>query len=108
MPMQDMGREFALPGFDQEQGNRAGGMNGKTAYPGINTGVAPLTAVGVSGMGAQGADTLDDSGKPAKGGPNIAGYQRVEVADSRRQAERPLHGMAKRGSQSYSRATTVS
>ena len=95
MPMQNSGREFALPCLDQEQGDRAGGMNGKAADPGINTGVAPLAAVDVSGMGAQGADTLDDRGQPAKGSPNITGYQRVEVAAIRGQAERPLHGIEK-------------
>lgn len=78
--MQDAGREHALPCLDQEQGDRAGGMNGEAANPGINKGVAPLAAVGASGMGAQGADALDNRGKSAKGGPNIAGYQRVEVA----------------------------
>ena len=78
MAMQDTGGKFALPGLDQEQGNRAGGMNGKAAYPGIDTGVAPLAAVGVSGMAAQGSDAFDNRGKPAKGGPNIASYQRVE------------------------------
>jgi hypothetical protein len=83
MPMQDSGRELALPCLDQEQGDRTGGMNGKAADPGINTGSAPLAAVGVSGMGAQGADALDDRGKPAKGGPNVAGHQRVEVARER-------------------------
>jgi len=93
--MQDSGRELALPCLDQEQGDRAGGMNGKAAYPGIDTGVAPLAAMGVSGMSAQSADTLDDRGKPAKGGPNIAGYQRVEVAAIRGQAKRPLHGVEK-------------
>jgi hypothetical protein len=66
--MQDAGRELALPCLDQEQGNRAGGMNGKASYPGINAGVAPFAAVGVSGMGAQGADALDDRRKLAKGG----------------------------------------
>lgn len=78
--MQDAGRELALPCLDQEQGNRTGSMNGEAANPGINTGVAPLAAVGVSGMGAQGSDALDNRGKPAKGGPNVAGYQRKEVA----------------------------
>lgn len=67
MPMQDSRRELALPCLDREQGNRTGGMNGKASYPGINTGVAPFAAVGVSGMGAQGADALDNRGKPAKG-----------------------------------------
>ena len=83
------------PCLDQEQGNRTGGMNGEATNPGINTGVAPLAALGVSGMGAQGADDLDNRGKPAKGGPNVAGYQRVEVAAIRGQAERPLHGVEK-------------
>ena len=94
MPMQDSRRELALPCLDQEQGNRAGGMNGKATDPGINTGVTPFAAVGVSGMGSQGADALDNCGKPAKGGPNIAGYQRVEVAAIR---DRPsaLHGVEK-------------
>lgn len=68
-------------------------MNGEAYNSGINTGVAPLAAVGVSGMGARCADALDNRGKPAKGGPNVAGYQRVEVAAIRGQAKRPLHGV---------------
>src|SRR5690606_33245073 len=38
MPMQKPAGELALPCLDQEQGDRAGGMNGKAADPGINTG----------------------------------------------------------------------
>lgn len=40
----------------------------------------PFVTVCVSVMSVQGADALDNRGKPAKGSPNIAGYQRVEVA----------------------------
>lgn len=79
MAMQDTGRKFALPCFDQEQGNRARGMNGKPCNSGINTGVAPLAAVGVARVRAQGTYPLDDSGKPAKGGPHISGDLRIEV-----------------------------
>lgn len=79
MPMQDSRRELALPCLDQEHGTRTGGMNGEAAYPGIDPGIAPFAAVRVSGMSAQGADALDNRGKPAKGGPNVASYQRVEV-----------------------------
>lgn len=93
--MQDSGREPALPCPDQEERDRAGGMNGKAAYPGIDTGVAPLAAMGVSGMSAQSADTLDNRGKPAKGGPNIAGDQRVEVTAIRGKAKWPLHRVEK-------------
>jgi hypothetical protein len=65
MPTKCSGGEFPLPRFEQEQGNCARSMNGKAADPGINPGIASLPAVRVARMGAQGADSLDNRGKPA-------------------------------------------
>jgi hypothetical protein len=93
MAMQGTGGKFALPCFDQEQGNGARGMNGKPCNSGINTGVAPHAAVGVARVRAQCTYPLDDSGKPAKGGPHIGGDLWIEVDAVGVQDKGLLHGI---------------
>jgi hypothetical protein len=85
--------ELHLPRLNDEQGYPAGRVNGKPCDPGIYSPKAATSAMGVTRVCAQSANSLNRRIQASQNGPNIVGNVRGHILFAGCQTQRVAYGL---------------